>query len=122
MPYSHLKDMECNNLIKEEPSKNSILAKKEAASSYSEALTEMVSMYSSEYSIFVSPIEDLSQDTYKGNDKYPRTLTNTYDMLTHFELAAPRHNCIGRTRDEGIRDNHRGRGGRDHEFVQHIAS
>ena len=40
--HSHLTDMECKELIKSEPNKSKILAKKEAASSYYEALTEMV--------------------------------------------------------------------------------
>ena len=53
----------------------------------------------------------------KGNDNHPMNFTNTYDMLMHFELAAPRHHNTGCTVDRGNRKNSEVRGGRDHTFI-----
>ena len=76
--------MECKKLTKSDPNKNSTLAKKEAASSFSETLTAMVFISGSDYNRFSSLIAYLSQDTLKEKNNFPRTVTNAYDMLTHF--------------------------------------
>ena len=82
--HSHLKDMECKKLITAEPNNNISLAKEEADSSSSEALTEMVFLSSSYYNRFGSIIVDLRQDNIKGNKNYPRTEISAYDILAHF--------------------------------------
>ena len=111
--------MEFKKPIKSDPDKNVTLAKKESTSSSSEALTEMVFLPSSDYNRFSSLITDLRQDTMKGNNKYPRTVTNKYDMLKSFKLAEPRHNHIDHTGDKGNMENRGGCGGREHTFLQH---
>ena len=115
--HSHLKDMECKKLITAEPNNNISLAKEEADSSSSEALTEMVFLSSSYYNRFGSLIAFLRQNMMKGNKNYPRTVTIAYDMITHFELVSPRRHQIESTVDKGNRENCGGRGGRDHKFV-----
>ena len=119
--HSHLKDMEYKKLIKLDTHKNATLAKREAALSSSEALTEIVFISSSNYNRIGSLIIDLRQEMLKGKNYYLRTFTNAYDLITSFELAFPRHHRIKHTGDKGNRGNHGGRGVSDHEFVQHIA-
>ena len=90
-------------MIKAHPNKSTILAKKEAASSSSEALTSIVFISSSDYNRFGSLIAYIRQGMLKVNKNYTRTVTSTYDMLTRFDLASPwRHNteCTG---DKGNR-------------------
>ena len=82
--HSHLIDIEYKKLIKADANKSTSLAKKETASSSSEALTSMGFLTSSYYNIFGSLITDLRQDMLKGNNKYPRTFTSVYYMLTRF--------------------------------------
>ena len=113
--------MKFKNIIKVDPNKITALAKKEASLSYYEALTAMIFLSSSYYNKFVFLITDLRQDVLKGNNNYPRNLTSAYDMITRFELADPRHHRIERTGDKGNRENHEGRGGRDHTFAHHTA-
>ena len=57
----------------------------------------------------------------KLNYNYPRNFTNSYDMLTCFELSAPRHHNIGRTGDKGNMENCGGHDGRDHTTTQKTA-
>ena len=57
----------------------------------------------------------------KGNNKYTRTVTRTFDMLTCFELAAPRHHCTRHTGDIGNMNNNGSHGGWDHTLIQHTA-
>ena len=83
--HSHLTYMECKKLIKADPNKSKTLAKKEADSSSSEALTSMDFLSSSDYNRFGSLITDLRQDVLKRNNNYPKTVTSAYDMLTCFE-------------------------------------
>ena len=73
-------------MIKSDPSKNGTLTKKEAASSLSEALTEIVFLFYSDYNRFGSLIAYLRKYILKGNNNYPRTVTNKYDILISFEL------------------------------------
>ena len=70
-----------------------------------------------DYNRFGSLIADLKKEMLKGNDNHPMNFTNTYDMLMHFELAAPRHHNTGCTVDRGNRKNSEVRGGRDHTFI-----
>ena len=95
--HSHLTDMEFKKLIKSDLNKSKALAKKEAASSSSEALTSMILLSSSDYNIFGSKIADLIQDMLKGNNNYTRTVTTANDLLTHFELAYSRCHHTERT-------------------------
>ena len=93
--HSHLTDMKCKKLVKADPNKSTALAKNEAASSSSEALTSIF-LSSSDYNRFGSLIVDLMQDMLKGKNNHPRTITGAYDMLTRFELASSRghHTCL----------------------------
>ena len=75
--------MECKKLIKADPKNSTTSAKKEATSSFSEALTAMGFFFSSDYNRFGSLIAVLSQDMIKGNNNYPRTVTIAYYMLAH---------------------------------------
>ena len=74
--------MKCKKLIKSYPSKNATLAKNEAASSSSGALTAIFFLSSSDHNISGSLIPDLIQYMLKVSDKYPSTFTNAYNMLT----------------------------------------
>ena len=56
-----------------------------------------------------------------GNNKYTVAVTSTYDILTCFELSAPRNHCTGCTGDRGNRNYCGGNGWRDHTFIQHNA-
>ena len=57
----------------------------------------------------------------KGNDNYPRTVTRTYNMITRFEPASPRHYRTVLQGDRGNMNNCGGHGGQDRMFVQHTA-
>ena len=57
----------------------------------------------------------------KGNNKHPSTVPSAYDMLTRFELVAPRHNFIKRKVDKWNRENCGGSGGGNHTIIQHTA-
>ena len=94
--------MEYKKLVKLDPNKSTALAKKEAASSSSEALISLF-FFSSDYNRFGSLIVKLMQNILKENKKYLRTFTRAYDMLTRFELASPRRHHTERTGDRGNR-------------------
>ena len=108
-------------MIKVDPIKSTASAKREAASSSSEALPAMVFLSSSDYNRFIYLITYLRQYMLRGKTNYPRTVTSTYDMLTSFELASPRRHHTKRMGYKGNRESCGGRGGRDHTFVQHTA-
>ena len=64
-------------------------------------------------------MEDLKQGIIKGINNCPRNVASSYDMLTHFELEARRHQKNRRTGDRGNRNNYGGHGGQDHMFIKH---
>jgi hypothetical protein len=85
--HNHLAKIEKKALLDEDVKISAFEATKQGKSIASEALTAMGFLNSVKGNVFGPLLKELQNDTLKGNDNYPSTVTRAYDLLNRYETV-----------------------------------